>query len=352
MTPKTQLSENQKGEIEFRRKLYQQQVEGKSIFQDEYDASGIEQILQGRMQKTYADMERLREQGIPISPYIEIGAERGQRSLVMENDLGSHGAAVDISHDLLKSLDHYQRVFRRPKSPLRICCDANTLPFKTGSVPFVFCYETLHHFPEPAPIAQEALRVLQPGGSFFFDEEPLKQVLHFDLYRAKSSYCENLSRSIPRKALDRLFMKRTCNETEHGIIENDKITLGEWKEAFSGFDASGIRLQLGPIKTEFVKPRSLLKKLALYLFGGYVSGVCRKPGTLENRTHSIESVLACPSCRKNKIDSRLLRGTSFFYCEECSIAYPIVDGILFLFTHEKLTELYPGISSRSARSDD
>jgi hypothetical protein len=36
-----QLVKSQKGEIEFRKKLFQQQVEGIHIFNDEFDAKGI-----------------------------------------------------------------------------------------------------------------------------------------------------------------------------------------------------------------------------------------------------------------------------------------------------------------------
>ena len=40
-----QQIENQKGEIEFRKKIYLQQVEGKMIFDDEFNANGIKNIL-------------------------------------------------------------------------------------------------------------------------------------------------------------------------------------------------------------------------------------------------------------------------------------------------------------------
>ena len=344
---KKQLITNQKGEIEFRKKLYQQQVEGKAIFTDEFDAAGIEKILKMRMDKTFHDMDQLRQRGVPLSPYIEIGAERGQRSLVMENDLGAQGAAVDISFALLRSTSHYQGVFKRAKSPLRICCDANNLPFVTGSVPFIFCYETLHHFPEPAPITNEVNRVLQPGGHFFFDEEPLKQVLHFNLYNAKKSFSpEYASRSVVRKVLDKLFMAKSCNETDHGIVENDKITLKEWKMALAAFDSSNIRLEYGPVRTQLVNPRSRLKHFALYLFGGCVSGICQKPGQLQNNDYrSIEDCLGCPSCRQNEVDATLHRSASFFSCPKCSKTYPVIDDVLFLFAYDKLAELYPEVFS-------
>jgi SAM-dependent methyltransferase len=121
------------------------------------------------MADTAQAMERLRKRGVALSPYLELGAERGQRALVLENDFGARGAAVDLSLDMLRSTAHYGEVFHKPRMPERICCDAHTLPFRTGSLPFVFCYEFLHHFPTPAPVVKEIHRVLAPGGWFFFD---------------------------------------------------------------------------------------------------------------------------------------------------------------------------------------
>ena len=68
------------------------------------------------MKKTHDQMTLLQKLNITLSPYIEIGAERCQRSLVMENDLGlSGGAAIDISFDMLRSCNHYQDIFNKVK---------------------------------------------------------------------------------------------------------------------------------------------------------------------------------------------------------------------------------------------
>ncbi len=349
---KQQSGKTQKGEIEFRKKLSRQQIDGERFFEDEYDAKGIEKILAERMKKTYDNMVSLKDRGVVLSPYLEIGAERCQRSLVMENDLEVSGAAVDISYDMLKSCDHYKKAFNKQKVPLRVCCDANNLPFMMGSIPFVFCYETLHHFPEPYPIVKEIHRVLQPGGHFFFHEEPFKKVLHINLYNAEKTHSNKPAKSTKLRKIktgfDIFFAKKTCNETEHDIIENHGISLKTWKKTVGLFEEKNVNLHSNAIKksinTELFHPKRYSDYLLAYLFGGEISGVCRKAGAPLRKDVSIQDVLVCPSCSKNGHESKLSQKNSLLYCKECSNSYPILDGVAFLFVPEKLEELYPEVS--------
>jgi SAM-dependent methyltransferase/uncharacterized protein YbaR (Trm112 family) len=343
----TQLITNQKGEIEFRKKLYLQQVEGQKIFDDEFDSAAMENLLKERMAKTLAQMVQLRERRIPLSPYIEIGAERCQRSLIMENDLGASGAAVDIGFDLLKSCRHYQRVYSKTKAPLKICCDAYNLPFMTGSLPFVFCYETLHHFPDPTPIVAEAHRVLLPGGFFLFDEEPYKKILHINLYKGHKLYSpQSLRRGLIRRTLDRFFSNPVCNEVEHGIIENDDIPISRWKRALAPFDTKDVRLRPtthSSFESRLSGPRSHMKYLAAYLLGGTMSGTCQKSSAGVRRHLAINDTIICPSCKQMGSEVPLNRDDSTFKCCKCSRKYPVVDDVLFLLAHEKFAQLYPDV---------
>jgi len=263
----------------------------------------------------------------------------------MENDLDVTGAAVDISYDMLKSCDYYSGVFNKSKVPFRICCDANSLPFMTNSIPFVFCYETLHHFPDPTPIVKEIHRVLSPGGHFFFDEEPYKKVLHVNLYKGKKIYKkESLSANKIRKIFDYFFSKKSCNEVEHGIIENDEIPIGVWKKALSFFEEKNVKLQsMKNINLELFNPKHYLKFLLAYLFGGEISGTCRKSGVSIKREISVHDVLICPSCIENGHESKLDQKNLSFFCSECGNKFPIIDGIVFLFSYKKFGELYPEI---------
>ncbi|MBK7257299.1 MAG: class I SAM-dependent methyltransferase [Ignavibacteriae bacterium] len=275
-----QSSTAKRAEIEFRRKLFEQQVEGQTIFSDEFDGKGIEAILGERMEETLRQMRSLRETGVPLSPYLEIGAERCQRSLVMENDLGAAGAAVDISFDMLRSGAHYAKVFKKSNVPLRVCCDANVMPFLTGSMPFVFCFEVLHHFPDPTPIIAQIHRVLAPGGCFFFAEEPYRQVLRVKLYRSGKIYSrETLRASKIKRLLDRFFAEPRCNEVEHGIIENHDIPLSVWKNALAAFSGKRVTLSSARvIQTGLYPLRNPLKYFAAKMLGGVLSGTCTKAG--------------------------------------------------------------------------
>ena len=338
---------NQKAEIEFRKKIYLQQVEGKMIFDDEFNANGIANILNERMKKTFNQMTLLQEKGITLSPYIEIGAERCQRSLVMENDLMVNGASVDISYDMLKSCDYYKDVFNKSKTPIRICCDANLLPFMTNSVPFVFCYETLHHFREPAPITKEIYRVLSPGGCFFFDEEPFKKVLHINLYKGGKIYSKkSLTKSKIEKIFDYFFCAKSCNEIEHGIIENHDIPIRTWIQAVNVFDEKDVNLKIPSFShVNLFNPNSYIKYFAAYLLGGGISGICKKTGNNVNKNAPIYYTLFCPSCREIACEVLLKRNNLSFYCPKCSKRYPVIDGVIFLFSYSKFEELYPEIFS-------
>jgi len=65
---KQQPVKAQKGEIEFRKKLFRQQVEGRCVFNNEFDAKGIEKILSDRMKKTFKQMTLLKESGVALFP--------------------------------------------------------------------------------------------------------------------------------------------------------------------------------------------------------------------------------------------------------------------------------------------
>jgi SAM-dependent methyltransferase len=217
---------------------------------------------------------------------------------------------------MLRSCSHFQNVFNKSKPPVRICCDANKLPFSTSSIPFVFCYETLHHFPGPTPITSEIYRVMIPGGFFFFDEEPYKQVLQLKLYKGKKIYSKKfINRSVIRKIIDRFFCDKSCNEVDHGIIENGNLPLKLWKQALSHFEEKEIILSSANFfRSNLFHPNSRLIFWAAYLLGGNISGRCRKAGIDRHQYRTIFDALICPSCRELHMEVQLRQEYLSFVC--------------------------------------
>ncbi len=338
---------SKKGEIEFRRRLVSHQIGGEPVMKDEFDAEGIEKVLLSRMRVTLEHMSSLQRRGIPMSPYLEIGAERCQRSLVMENDIGAHGAAADISFDMLKSCGHYQKAFDKPLGPLRVCCDIDRLPFSSGSLPFVFCYQTLHHFPDPSGAVREVHRVIAPGGHFYFDEEPYRKIAHLPLYRRKVYARETLDSGRFRKALDFLFAREVNNETDYGIVENDSIEVSAWRRALAIFAEKEVTIAtVRGISSDVFRPRSRLRHLLAFLLGGTISGLCRKEGEVESRARSVRETLVCPSCLVEGREHALAAHDGGFACGACRKRYPVVDGVALLLPYPSFRELYPAIFQR------
>lgn len=330
----------QAGEIAFRRRLVAQQTGGDASLPDELEAAALEQILHQRMAQTQAHLERLRAKGYVLSPYLELGAERGQRTLVAENRLGMRGASLDISWDMQRSMPYYAERFGFEHLPLRLCGDAYQLPFADNSLPLVFCYQTLHHFPDPTPVIAEIHRVLAPGGIFFFSDEPYQKRLHLPLYKAESMYSEK-ARKAPkwRKLLDYFLAEPVCNETDFGIVENDDIPLGTWEKALQIFDQHELHLHALKVlrgRSDSLTPGALLARWV----GGEVTGIARKGGTLPMGFDPIEMCLAapweagCPPLRPHAGQWQSHHGS----------LYPVHDGVALLLPEQQRRELYPELA--------
>ena len=346
---KQQTIDNLRGEIEFRKKLAKQHVTGEIFLPDYYKKEDLDRILLERVTTTAKRMSVLKEQGVELSPFIEFGAERCQRSLVLANDFNANGIAVDISFHQLKTAEHYANLFHRPKIPLRVCCDANRLPFKNSSFNFAFCYEFLHHFPTPKPIIREISRLLA-NGVFFFDEEPFKRP-KMVLYKQKNKvYSESRrKKNIIVQLIEHFISEVSCEECEHGIIENDKISIREWREALSVFEDKKMHITcLGRrIQSELGK-RVKIKNLPILFLGGWIEGVCRKrEGEVADKISDLKDMLTCPDCMigtdaKEVIDQpSLIRQANHLICELCNSSFPVIDDVFLLLPSGLRKQLYP-----------
>jgi uncharacterized protein YbaR (Trm112 family)/SAM-dependent methyltransferase len=345
---KQQKIENMRGEVVFRQKLAKQHVEGETVLPTYCSKQEVEDILRERLQETTRDMAALKVKGLTLSPFVELGAERCQRSLVMTNDFGAEGFAVDISFHQLKTAEHFAKLFNKPRMPHRICCDANHLPFKKNSIPFAFCYASLHHFPSVKPVIRCIHEILS-AGCFFFEGEPIKRP-KIRLYEQKTKiYSSDDKRGKVARFLESFLSQERCDEVEHGVIENADISMSEWTDALSVFDSHEVTLSsLGKRIQSRLRSRPGIMNLPNALLGGGVRGVCRKesqqtPPEVEN----ILDLLTCPECGLRPPSGRsgaqpsLARERDRLRCEACGRAFPIVDGIMVMFPRDILEQLYP-----------
>jgi SAM-dependent methyltransferase len=294
-------------------------------------------------------MKALRDAGIRLSPFLELGAERGQRSLVLTNDFGADGVAVDISFHQLRTMEHFAGLFARDRLPVRVCCDANHLPFRSNSFPFIFCYQFLHHVPAPRPILSEIHRVLCDG-YIYFDEEPFKRVLKLALYRRKSKMYSRraLGENKYVNLIESFISEAPCDEVEHGVIENNNISLAEWIDALSIFGARDVDLVSIYNVTSKLHDRLRLRNVPNYLLGGLIAGLCRKEVRVERDwPQDVSELFGCPGCTTPSVDGGfdrppLVRISDGYQCPNCGFSYPYRDGILFLLPRGELRQLYPG----------
>ena len=347
-----QTIENLKGEVEFRKKLAQQHVTGEILLPDYYDKAEHDQILLQRVDSTKRKMRELHEHGVALSPFIELGAERCQRSLVLTNDFGASGFAVDISYHQLKTASHFAELFQRPTLPHRVCCDVNNLPFRNGSFPFVFCYEFLHHFPSPQPILREIYRILSDG-FFFFDEEPFRKP-RLVLYKQKDKFYSraNLRKNQVLRHLEQFVSEKNFDEQEHGLVENHDISLRAWLSSLSIFTEKEIHISSfgNRIRTRLGN-RISPKNIPNMLLGGGVTGLCRKKGVDLAIRSELADLLLCPNCMSNSPNQdhdqpALIREPNAFRCSSCGSTFPIIDGIMFLLPSRLFQALYPEFVDR------
>ena len=345
---KSQKIENKLGEVKFRKKISSQQSKNKKFFKNERKFGETVLELRRRVKRTSQDFKRLKRAGINFTTYLEIGAEYCPRASLLENKFACQGIATDLSLDSLSSAKNFQKFLGFKKIPQRVVCDAYNLPFPNSSVPFVFCYQTLHHFPNPKPILTEIYRILSPGGYFFFSEEPVKQWLNLPLWR-RPTVLRPWEKALKYIGVLPFISRIGKTEVDHGILE-EVFPLTTWEKALNVFDSVqtitkpypfGPQSQNSKSKSNWLHPK-LSTKFLMLAWGGGIEAICKKEGSLlKNPPGNILNSLNCPNClSRKKISAKLQLEKTGAFCPKCKRDYPKKAGILILLRDREMRKLY------------
>lgn len=348
MPKQTQSLANKLGEVAFRKKLVRQHTGQEIVSPGEPNFAEKMQELKHRTAKTEATINEFRRRNITLSPFLEIAAGEGFRSDLLVSKFGAAGFATDISVDTLAADRIIRQELRLAKSSIKICCDAYNLPFLSNSFPFVFVALSLHHFPDPAPIIKEAVRILTPDGYFYFDEEPIKQWLNLNLWRR--GYHLRWFEKILKYTIILLFLSRIGkSEVEHGILE-ETFPLDTWGSALAIFEDVEIHETVFPFpwsvklqkdkRSNWIYPNWLVR-FGLFLFGGSIRGLGQvsKSGKTQKFT-SLFNLLACPTCRKGDRFIKLKLVNRHLRCSNCQTEYRKKANVWMLLTPSLHQRLY------------
>lgn len=323
-----QTLENKVAEIAYRKLTTIQQTTKAKLIANEPNKKEFKKLISPKLEKTQEKFNSLQENGILLSPYLEVGAEHCLRPMILENNFAAHGFATDISLYSLANASRYAKLFKFKKLPKIICADANYLPFKSDSIPFIFVYETLHHFPNPKAPLLEIYRVLAPGGRLLIGADPIKQQLQIPLWRRPNKL--RPWEKVLKALLVLPFISRIGKtETEQGIIET-AFNIKTWQKALSPFARIEAEIEVFPFGTiEKTAAKNLnpsaLTKLALFLFGGGLNAICTKKGDLK-KSYDQKNILVCPDCLKKNKEVTLVN----LHCKNCQRSYPKFRSVLVL----------------------
>lgn len=342
-----QAQQTKLAEVKFRAQITNQHLGKSQVFANEPNAKEIMRLLHKRTKEAKEAFSRLKRRGLALSPYLEIGSEYCQRAAILVNRFATCGFATDISLASLQAAPAFCRRFKFKKTPSRICADAYNLPFKSNSFPFVFIYETLHHFPDPTPVLAEIYRVLAPGGVCLIGGDPIAQTIQIKIWRRPTNL--RLWEKVLKFTLILPFISHIGKtEVEHGILEG-AFSLKVWQKSLSIFEKVEATIET-PVGITAQSYKSAQRnwlmpnpatKIAIALFGGGLRAFCFK---LPNRKgppppKNLADILVCPNCLANlKREISLKKKAVGFACGTCQVSYKKYQQVPILL-EPKLTKL-------------
>jgi SAM-dependent methyltransferase len=279
--------------------------------------------LMSRADLALQDMHSLSDE-VEFSPFLEIGAGSGIRSLVLERDFSAQGAATDISQNALQNTFFSSVLLKASRIPLLICCDAHTLPFLPETFRFVFAYRTLHHTPNPVPLVAECYRVLGAGGYFFCNEEPLdtplRRILRGD--RTLTSPTSIFQRLAYKLGAEKVFWDDGAWERSVGITEA-RFDRWLWLEALRPFEQVSVTVNRKlKIRSDLRQPK--WKASLSGWIGGNVRLLAHKTSGKRATGNFLERLM-CLDC--GSVLPPPNQGSPLA-CSVCGRVYPSSNGIL------------------------
>jgi uncharacterized protein YbaR (Trm112 family) len=194
-------------------------------------------------------------------------------------------------------------------------------------------------------------------GLFAFREEPYRRPRLVLFHQRHTIYsARTLRKSKVRRFLESFISEELCEEREHGIIENDDISLQEWNDSLAVFESREVFIHSlgGKLRTR-LPDRIAMKNLPNMLFGGGIGGNCRKSGAgASNGAADLTSFLLCPDCAAERQEAGqktgqeanqpdLRKKSGFLQCQRCSASFPVLDGVTILLPTRLRQQLYPEI---------
>jgi ubiquinone/menaquinone biosynthesis C-methylase UbiE len=290
-----------------------------------------------------------------MSPFLEIGANAGHTSYMLANDFGCEGFALDLSADALRHGRAIQELWNLPRAPVRVAGDALNLPFRDGSLRMVMACQMLSQFMDIDRVFQEVKRVLAPGGTFVFVQEPIRRLLSLRLYRCPyERQMKPWERRLNRWGLLGYLVKDVIGahqEESFGIRQNHRMTLNRWDRMVArhfvarkyeitahnrGWGEHVMHLaarRLDRLNSEWLPAK---------LLGGTLAAACRKAGEPPPEWPPLsrfELYLRCPDCRggleRQASDDSLV-------CGACGYRAPCAGEVYNLLPSAERSELYPG----------